>query len=74
MDDAPANTIPEAMWSVWRTDDNGNTFIVRAGLSSEGAERLVAEFTARGHKQLYFAQKREVSGPTGAERDAGNTE
>ena len=46
-DPAPAN------WSVWRTDDNGNTFLVRAGLTL----RLVAEFTARGHKQLYFVER-----------------
>jgi hypothetical protein len=64
----------KATWSVWRTDDNGNTFLVRDGLAHEQAQRLVAEFTARGHKQLYFAQKSEESGPAragGAEGVAG---
>ena len=71
MSDSPANTPPHATWSVWRSDDNGNTFIVRDGLSPEEAERLVAEFTARGHKQLYFTQKSEEGGPAGAEGVAG---
>jgi hypothetical protein len=44
-------------WSVWRTDDTGNTFLVRAGLTEAEALRLVAEFTARGHKQYYFAEE-----------------
>lgn len=70
MGDSSANTPPPAPWSVWRTDDNGNTFVVRDGLSHEEAERLVAEFTARGHKQLYFAQKRDESGPAHADGDA----
>jgi UDP-N-acetyl-2-amino-2-deoxyglucuronate dehydrogenase len=47
----------DANWSVWRTDDNGNTFLVRAGLTREEAERLVAEFEGRGHKQTYFAER-----------------
>jgi hypothetical protein len=54
--DAPA---VEDRWSVWRTDDTGNTFLVRAGLSHEEALRLVAEFEARGHKQMYFAEREE---------------
>lgn len=45
-----------AKWSVHRQDDHGNRFIVLAGLSREEAERLVAEFEARGHKQLYWTE------------------
>jgi hypothetical protein len=42
---------------VWRTDDTGNTFLVRDRLTREEAERLVAEFEARGHKQTYYAEE-----------------
>ena len=44
-------------WSVWRIDDNGNSFVVREHLSLNEAERLVAEFTARGHKQMYWVEQ-----------------
>jgi hypothetical protein len=44
-------------WAVWRVDDNGNTFLVRGHLGRAEAERLVAEFTARGHKQMYWAER-----------------
>jgi L-amino acid N-acyltransferase len=44
-------------WAVWRTDDNGNTFLVREHLSRDEADRLVAEFEARGHKQTYWAER-----------------
>ena len=50
---------PEAMWSVWRTDDTGNTFLVRDNIAREEAERLVAEFEARGHKQTYFVEQQQ---------------
>jgi hypothetical protein len=38
---------------VWRQDDNGNRFVVERHLSRDEAERLAAEFEARGHKQVY---------------------
>jgi hypothetical protein len=44
-------------WTVWRIDDNGNTFIVRDQLSKEEADRLVEEYTSRGHKQTYWAEQ-----------------
>jgi len=55
----PANpgAAEEARWSVWRTDDTGNTFRVRENLTHEEALRLVAEFEARGHKQTYYAER-----------------
>src|SRR5262245_44167047 len=53
----PVDPPPASNWSVWRTDDNGNTFLVREKLTHEEAQRLVAEFTARGHKQLYFVER-----------------
>jgi hypothetical protein len=47
-------------WTVWRIDDNGNTFIVREHLSHEEALRTVSEFEARGHKQMYWAEREEA--------------
>lgn len=52
----------ETNWCVWRTDDAGNTFLVRDELTRAEAERLVAEFEARGHKQTYFAEKQHNRG------------
>jgi len=48
---------PQSCWTVWRTDDNGNTFMVQEKLTQAEAERLAAEFEARGHKQLYWAER-----------------
>lgn len=47
----------DTTWTVRRQDDNGNQFVVQTGLSQEEAERLVAMFTVRGHKQLYWAER-----------------
>ena len=47
----------EKRWSVHRIDDNGNRFLMREHLSREEAERVVREFEARGHKQVYWAEK-----------------
>lgn len=60
----PATETPEGagLWSVWRTDDTGNTFLVRAGLTESEAGRLVAEFAARGHKQYYFTEREPPEG------------
>ncbi|WP_167352932.1 hypothetical protein [Streptomyces rubellomurinus] len=41
---------------VMRQDDNGNRFLVAEGLERAEAERLAAEFEARGHKQLYWVE------------------
>lgn len=58
MSDPTSDTpLQEPRWSVWRTDDTGNTFLVRDNLSREEATRLIAEFEARGHKQTYFAER-----------------
>src|SRR5262249_52777698 len=62
--DRESSNIPPAWpWTVWRIDDNGSTFVVRAGLSREEAERLVAEFTTRGHKQTYWAESERSGEP-----------
>ncbi|WP_177410182.1 hypothetical protein [Pseudomonas sp. LFM046] len=47
----------EHRWCVKRLDDNGNVFVLRAGLSRDEAERLVAEYQARGHKQSYWVER-----------------
>ncbi|WP_271412251.1 hypothetical protein [Pseudomonas sp. Q1-7] len=46
----------ERDWCVKRLDDNGNEFVLRAGLTREEAERLAADYQARGHKQSYWAE------------------
>lgn len=44
---------PAQSFSLVRTDDLGNEFLVVAGLSQEEANRRLLEFEARGHKQNY---------------------
>ncbi|HEV3440709.1 MAG TPA: hypothetical protein VG122_25360 [Gemmata sp.] len=50
----------ENIWTVYRIDDNGNTFVVRERLTRDEANRLVAEFEARGHKQMYWAEEKRM--------------
>ena len=44
-------------WSVWRQDDNANTFLVQANLTESEALMVVREYEARGHKQFYWVRK-----------------
>jgi len=53
--------LPET-WAVWRIDDNGNTFLVLRGLTRAQADQMAAEFTARGHKQMYWVEREVVAG------------
>lgn len=55
--EVPAADSRGELFTVWRIDDNGNTFVVRQGLSRDEADRLVAEYTARGHKQTYWTER-----------------
>jgi hypothetical protein len=48
------STDPPETWRVRRQDDNGNQFTMETGLNREEAERLVALYESRGHKQLYW--------------------
>ena len=48
---------PAELWAVWRIDANANVFVVREHLTRDEADRVVAEFTARGHKQTYWAER-----------------
>ncbi|MWV12678.1 hypothetical protein F3I62_11295 [Pseudomonas sp. R-28-1W-6] len=52
-------------WCVKRLDDNGNEFVLRAGLSREEAERLARDYQARGHKQTYWACRQATGGAGG---------
>ena len=49
-----------------RQDDNGNRFIVAAGLTESEASLLSAAYAARGHKQLYWVEPTEA--PAALER------
>jgi hypothetical protein len=51
-----AITSSQQMWTVYRIDDNGNVFVVRDHVAHEEADRLVAMYEARGHKQMYWAE------------------
>ena len=48
-------------WTVWREDDDGNRFIVKAALAYDEAVALVSTLEARGHKQVYWLQEMERS-------------
>ncbi|MFJ2187662.1 SPOR domain-containing protein [Kitasatospora sp. NPDC087861] len=50
-------------YRVMRQDDNGNRFLVATGLERAEAQRLAAEFEARGHKQLYWVETDPGEGP-----------
>ncbi|WP_344447085.1 SPOR domain-containing protein [Kitasatospora nipponensis] len=52
-------------WRVMRQDDNGNRFLVAAGLLRAEADALAATFEARGHKQLYWVEADRPGHPPG---------
>jgi hypothetical protein len=55
---AALSSDPNELWTVYRQDDNGNVFVVADNVSREEAERLVALYESRGHKQSYSAQRK----------------
>ena len=56
----------EETWSVYRQDDNGNRFLVKANLTEAAAKALATELESHGHKQLYWeTQNADDSGSTG---------
>lgn len=57
-DTAHPLTVGPFVWRVTRLDDNGNQFVMRDSLSYEEATRIAQEFEARGHKQVYFVERR----------------
>ncbi len=56
---------PAGPWAVYRIDDNANVFLVRDGLTRAEADRLAAEFQARGHKQTYWVERQAGGGRPG---------
>jgi hypothetical protein len=48
-------------WTVWRIDDNANTFVVRSGLSKEEAELLAASMEARPQTDVFGYPRRNAS-------------
>ena len=46
-------------WEILRQDDNGNKFIIQSNLAKEEADRLVAIYETKGHKQMYWSQRME---------------
>lgn len=45
-----------ARWLLYRLDDNGNEFLIERYQQPEAAERIRAQYEAKGHKQLYFVR------------------
>jgi len=44
-------------WAVYRIDYNSNEFLVEKGLSKDEADRIAADYIARGHHQHYWVDK-----------------
>ncbi|MBI3633671.1 MAG: hypothetical protein HY226_05260 [Candidatus Vogelbacteria bacterium] len=47
------NVVVSELWMVTRTDEAGNTFVMKDDISQELAEAMVELYTERGHKQHY---------------------
>ena len=45
------------LWRVVRLDENVNRFPVADTLSEAAADRLVAAYEGKGHKQTYFKER-----------------
>lgn len=50
----------EKPWVLSRQDDNGNVFEINHFKDKDEAERQKKILQARGHKQIYFVEKKEV--------------
>lgn len=50
-------------YEVWRQDDHGNKFLVRAHAGELAAQAQADELTRRGHKQTYWVQPGDCKGP-----------
>jgi hypothetical protein len=53
LEEAIARIKEAPTWTVTRTDDHGNSFVVREGLTLKDAGRLMRLLSERGHKQTY---------------------
>jgi hypothetical protein len=52
-----------ATYRVLRQDDLGHIFVVASRLPHAEAAALVRRFTARGHKQMYWAEMESLPAP-----------
>lgn len=50
------NDEKESLYSLWRQDDNGNSYRIESGLSKKDAERLCQEMESKAHKQVYWIE------------------
>ena len=60
----------EAIWSVLRQDDNGNSFEVARNVTRDAGEKVIRQFEISGHKQAYSLVRSETldqSGRPGSE-------
>jgi len=46
-----------ARWELWRQDDNGNRDRIGVFDARADAERVLAQFEALGHKQIYWLEE-----------------
>ncbi len=54
----PSGKLDEPIFEVWRQDDNGNKFLICSFALETDALAYVDEMTARGHKQVYWSEKK----------------
>jgi hypothetical protein len=53
---------PDAVWELWRQDDAGNRHRMQGCLTEDEARALAARYEARGHKQMYWAERQDPGG------------
>ncbi|GIL62017.1 hypothetical protein Vafri_16339 [Volvox africanus] len=51
------NNISE-VYDLYRIDDNANEFLMYTFMHRDQAEKMLASFESRGHKQIYFIRLR----------------
>ncbi len=54
----PFRDLDPPQYEVWRQDDNGNKFLVCSFTQEKYALEYVEELTSRGHKQVYWCEKK----------------
>ena len=59
-------TLPaDSNWTVLRSDDNGNRFVIAHGLSHAAAQTMVKQFEDSGHKQCYWIKSASTEASVG---------
>ena len=54
-------------WELWRQDEHGNEFLIRAFDDPISAEKARADFVASGHHQHYWVKDLEPTDASGSE-------